>query len=314
MTIVDAADRGASGCSHGNAGLIVPSHFVPLASPGAIGSGLRWLFDAESPFYIQPRANLELVGWLWRFFRASTNAHVERTGPVLRDLNLASRACYEALAAENEDFGLAREGVLMVCATEDALHEEAEVAERARALGLRATILDSAEVTRREPALSREIAGAVHYPQDCRLDPERLIGGLRRRLEALDVHSWWRRPVTGWQVTDDRVTAIETPRRPFACRRIRHRGGRVVKRHRPQVAFVASAAARPWLQPHAVRSAGTPSVRGPVHRSSPRHHADGRPASFRGHHGAGRSPDPGQCLARTRHYQGHSNLLPGLQR
>ena len=35
----------ASGCSSGNGGLIVPSHTVPLASPGALGEGLRWMLD-----------------------------------------------------------------------------------------------------------------------------------------------------------------------------------------------------------------------------------------------------------------------------
>jgi D-amino-acid dehydrogenase len=42
------------GCSHGNSGIIVPSHFVPLAAPGVITKGIKWMFDAKSPFYIKP--------------------------------------------------------------------------------------------------------------------------------------------------------------------------------------------------------------------------------------------------------------------
>src|SRR5919108_2955449 len=57
----------ASGCSYGNGGLIVPSHAVPLASPGALGNGLRWLLDSESPFYLKPRLDMELFKWLTRF-------------------------------------------------------------------------------------------------------------------------------------------------------------------------------------------------------------------------------------------------------
>ena len=56
-----------SGSSYGNAGLIVPSHCVPLAAPGVIFKSLKWMFNPESPFYIKPRFNLEFLLWLWRF-------------------------------------------------------------------------------------------------------------------------------------------------------------------------------------------------------------------------------------------------------
>src|SRR5690606_25974017 len=39
----DTATRAST--SFGNAGMIVPSHFVPLAAPGVIGQALRWLGD-----------------------------------------------------------------------------------------------------------------------------------------------------------------------------------------------------------------------------------------------------------------------------
>ncbi len=34
VTVVDRNAPKRSGCSYGNAGLVVPSHFVPLAAPG----------------------------------------------------------------------------------------------------------------------------------------------------------------------------------------------------------------------------------------------------------------------------------------
>ena len=45
----DGPDKKAS-CSWGNSGMIVPSHIVPLAAPGVVKKGLKWLFDPESPF------------------------------------------------------------------------------------------------------------------------------------------------------------------------------------------------------------------------------------------------------------------------
>ena len=45
------------GASLGNAGMIVPSHFIPLAAPGMIALGLKWMWRwPESPFYINSHA------------------------------------------------------------------------------------------------------------------------------------------------------------------------------------------------------------------------------------------------------------------
>ena len=215
VTVVDAAGPERAGCSHGNAGLVVPSHFVPLASPGALGSGLKWLFDSESPFYIKPRFDFELMGWLWRFYRSATHAHVERSAAILRDLNLQSRACYEALASENPDFGLARDGLLMVCLTEHTMKEEADIAARADELGLEVEVLDGPAARAREPSLSPDIAGAVLYPQDCRLNPGRLMAGLRDRLKASGVRVLWNQSVTGWQLQKGYVARVETSEGPI---------------------------------------------------------------------------------------------------
>ena len=87
-----AADHDS--CSLGNAGMIVPSHFVPLAAPGMVALGLKWMFDRESPFWVRPRLDADLFSWGWKFWRASTSAHVERCTPVLRDLNLRSRELF----------------------------------------------------------------------------------------------------------------------------------------------------------------------------------------------------------------------------
>ncbi|MCX6854936.1 MAG: FAD-dependent oxidoreductase [Verrucomicrobia bacterium] len=62
VTVVDRqpADRG--GCSFGNAGMIVPSHFIPLAAPGMVMMGLKWMWNPESPFYIKPRLDTAHAG------------------------------------------------------------------------------------------------------------------------------------------------------------------------------------------------------------------------------------------------------------
>jgi len=81
VTLVDQGDV-CAGSSYGNAGLIVPSHCVPLSEPGVIGQGLKWMLDPESPFYIKPRLDRDLISWLWKFKRSCTHKHVERAVPI----------------------------------------------------------------------------------------------------------------------------------------------------------------------------------------------------------------------------------------
>src|SRR5438132_10985429 len=95
VTVIDRDRADDEGCSFQNAGMIVPSHFVPLAAPGMVTLGLKWMWNPASPFYIQPRASRDLLEWCWRFWRSANVAHVRRAAPLLRDLSLASRACFE---------------------------------------------------------------------------------------------------------------------------------------------------------------------------------------------------------------------------
>ena len=41
--VLDCNPEQRDGCSFGNAGMIVPSHFVPLAAPGMVALGLKWM-------------------------------------------------------------------------------------------------------------------------------------------------------------------------------------------------------------------------------------------------------------------------------
>src|ERR1700722_8016413 len=91
VTVIERQPELRDGCSFGNAGMIVPSHFVPLAAPGMVAFGLKSLGNSRSPFSIRPRPSWELLGWGWRFFSSCNADRVSRAGPVLRDLHLESR-------------------------------------------------------------------------------------------------------------------------------------------------------------------------------------------------------------------------------
>ncbi|HZW75704.1 MAG TPA: FAD-dependent oxidoreductase, partial [Caldimonas sp.] len=165
VVVLERSALEREGCSVANAGMLVPSHFVPLASPGVIAQGLRWMWDEESPFHVKPRASVDLLDWAWKLSRAATTERVQRAAPVLRDLHLASRAIYEDWAARWDDgFGLERKGVFMLCRTDEGLAHETQIAAHAKSLNMPAEVLTAAEVAAREPDIRTTIAGGVYYP------------------------------------------------------------------------------------------------------------------------------------------------------
>jgi len=97
--VVEQGEVGA-GSSYGNAGLIVPSYSFPLSTPEALTHALKWLLDAESPFYIKPRLDPALIRWLFRFVTSANRATVHRTMPLLLALQRASLEEFRRLVAD----------------------------------------------------------------------------------------------------------------------------------------------------------------------------------------------------------------------
>ena len=218
VTVIDRSPRNHPGCSHGNAGMVVPSHFIPMAAPGMVGLGLKWMANPESPFFIKPRFDAGLVDWLWKFMRAANNGHVSRCAPVLRDLNLASRALYADWSRSfGNPFGLEEKGLLMLCKTTHTLEEEAAVAARARELGIPADVLDARQLAKLEPDVRLDVEGAVHYPMDCHLDPGRLVTWLRDDFEQAGGILHTDTSVEAWTTRNGTVESVTAGGRKFSA-------------------------------------------------------------------------------------------------
>ncbi len=211
MIIVERGAPTHDSCSLGNAGMIVPSHFVPLAAPGMVSYGLRAMWNPESPFYIRPRLSVDLIEWGLKFMRSANATHVQRAAPLLRDLNLASRACYAELdEAWGNNFGLVQKGLLMLCQTEHGLRDEAAMAAQANALGIPAEVMTPEQMAKLDPNVTMRAVGGVYFPKDCHLSPMKFVAGLTRHLEQNGATFRWQTNVMGWGKANGAVTHVQT--------------------------------------------------------------------------------------------------------
>ncbi len=211
VTLLDQGDL-QQGCSTGNAGMIVPSHIVPLASPGMISKGLKWMFSSTSPFYIHPRVDRRLLQWCLHFYRASTKQHVERSIPYLKNLSLLSKRLYLDFAAQHPEsqIGLKEQGLLMLYKTPEMEHEETEMAQLANLHGVEAKVLSRKEVQALEPNVELNVRGAVHFTGDAHLDPAKLHCYIKEHLERKGVQMVPQAQVLKFDQTGSRISKVIT--------------------------------------------------------------------------------------------------------
>jgi D-amino-acid dehydrogenase len=159
--------------AYGNCGLLVPSDATPLAAPGVLGQGLKWMLDASSPFYIAPRPSPALARWLWLFRAACSEERARAAAPTLRALHTASARLHDQLAAggAGERWHFHHGGELQVYETAAGLAAADEEAAQARAMGALVEEVSPDEARRMFPGLRCELAGAHYFPEDGHLDP-----------------------------------------------------------------------------------------------------------------------------------------------
>jgi len=208
---VEVLEQGdlSDNCSFGNAGMVTPSHFVPLASPGIVEQGIRWMFNSKSPFYVKPSFNRELISWGLKFVKSATKKHAERSAGGLRDISLMSSELYHEFEKDSGiDFGLTDKGILMLFKSEKVAEEERHMVEKATNLGLDAQFLTPEECRKLQPDIELDILGAVHYHCDSHMYPNKLMTGLVKYLEDAGVRIHRNAEVVKINHEGDKVTSV----------------------------------------------------------------------------------------------------------
>lgn len=213
-----ASENDENACSYGNCGLLVPSHFIPLASPGMLRSGMKMLFDRKSPVYLPVARNIQHIPWFLKFMLAASQKQVTRVIPTLYKLNEESRKLYEELHRISEHkIRYEHSGMLMVSATEKGFDEEAEVAEIAASLGIKTRNLDAAALKKLEPGMNFNMKGAILYESDGQVDPVLHMRWLKSYLKNAGVTLHFETSVNEIEVTKGRISGVKTNRGVFSA-------------------------------------------------------------------------------------------------
>ncbi|WP_176693125.1 NAD(P)/FAD-dependent oxidoreductase [Arenimonas terrae] len=173
------------GASWGNCGTLTPSHAPPLAAPGMVGQALRWMLSPSAPLYIKPRWDPTLMRWLLTVAGRCNARDWRASGLAKGALLRYSRALVEELVTgQGLDCGFEAGGFHYVFRSERALRRQQRDLPLLAELGIEARLLDGAALAADEPALKPGMAGALFFPGDAQLRPDRYTAELARIVRA----------------------------------------------------------------------------------------------------------------------------------
>ena len=217
VTVIERGDI-TNGCSFGNMGYFSPSHFIPLASPGIIAEGLRYMLRSSSSFYIKPRLSLPLMQWAYHFWKNSNASTVAKHAPHLNNILQLSRHLINDIRDEiGNSFLMEEKGCLLMCREEKTLDHEFHLADDAEKLGLKVERLNKEQVQVLEPDVELNVSGAVLFRDDCHINPEKFMVALKNYLGNKGVQFQLNTTVTCFEKKNDKISAVVTNKGKFEC-------------------------------------------------------------------------------------------------
>jgi D-amino-acid dehydrogenase len=212
VTVVERGAIGGPGsCSYGNTGFVGTQGSAPLAEPGVLSQGLRWLLDPESPFYVKPRLDAGLLSWLWHFRRFCNERAAQEVFQVLlamkkRSLNILTDLCASGSLAPS----FTSPGIVVACKTPEGFEKACRSVPQAVALGVPLRILEPGELAALNPGVEFDICGALINDEGAALYVPGFLLEFARRLASMGVEFHPDTEVTGFETTGRRVAKVVT--------------------------------------------------------------------------------------------------------
>ena len=180
VQVIDAGTVGG-GASHGNCGTLTPSHAPPLAAPGTIARAMRWMLSPDAPLYIKPRFDPLLWRWLAGFsLRCNHRDWLASTRAKASMLNDSRTRIAEWVRDYRLDCEFTELGEDYVFHDRRAMELEMRDLPMLRELGVASEVIDGRDYEQQEPALKPGVVGAIRFPGDAALRPDRYVAELAR--------------------------------------------------------------------------------------------------------------------------------------
>lgn len=211
VTVLEKGDF-SDNCSYGNCGYICPSHFIPLATPGVVKQGLKWMWNSKSPFYVQPRLDVNLIDWGMKFMRIATPTHVNNAAIPLRDIAILSQKEYVSwLQQPGFNFAYEHKGLLEIFQTDAGEAHAHHTIEKAHEIGLTDTqLLNKDQLQALEPHTQLNARGAILFNCDAHCYPNKLMQSLLQYLPTAGVQLQPNHEVVQIETATNKVTRLIT--------------------------------------------------------------------------------------------------------
>ena len=182
VTIIDKSSLD-SGTSYINAGYLCPGHVVPLAAPGVIKQGIKWMFNSASPLYIEPRIDLDFFKWVYAFNKSCSNRNVKKSIPGIINLSILSQDLFQQIKDNNNfKFHYEKKGLLTLCKSEKSMIHEEHTVKLARENGLEAKMINNADIKRFEPNVEIDSIGGAYFKCDQHTTPSEFMSEMKEFL------------------------------------------------------------------------------------------------------------------------------------
>jgi D-amino-acid dehydrogenase len=220
VTVVDQG-RVGGGSSHGNCGTLTPSHAMPLAMPGVVGTAIRWLLRRDAPLRIKPRFDPALLRWLaafrsrcnWEDFSSATAI---KAPLLIRSAELIA----DMVHREHLDCEYQTRGSLHVYRDQKALAGSSWYPRVLEEVGVAVERLDGDRIVSMEPALKAGVVGGYFNSGDAQLRPDRYVAELarlvRERGGLIEEHT----RIDGIDVERGRVSRVRSVSAEYAAREV----------------------------------------------------------------------------------------------
>ena len=165
VVLLDKHERAGEETSYGNAGLIECASVFPYMFPRDFSQILKYALNRSADAHYHLDALPGFLPWMMRYFLNSSPAGALRSATAALPLIQRSLQEHEALIAEaGVPELLRRTGWIKLFRSETTMAKSLKELERDRAYGISGDVLDPAAIAAREPNLSGDFTGAIHWP------------------------------------------------------------------------------------------------------------------------------------------------------